>query len=149
MNAELNRIFKVLAKLRLCYLIFFLFFLAIFSAGCPGPPKTPPPAGGITGIRVAAKTVFFSVIGPVHTPIPNCPNNGTWGSDLVVPNPHPGAKAFLGVTNALGISDYTGVQVDSRWRVTVGPTLSPPCLANTFFEDVPFPGAVFDYFCAL
>lgn len=137
---KLNRIFKAVAKLGLCS---FIFFLPMFGTGCL--PATP----GVTGIRVTAVSSTLTVFGPLQLPVPNCPNNGTWGADLVTPNPHTGAKAFLGRTDARGISDYPGVQTDSRWRVAVGPTASPPCAANVFIEDVPHPGAVFNYRCLL
>src|SRR5215813_10233964 len=137
---KLSRISKAVVK---SGLYSFIFFLPMFGAACSSAPS------GVTGIRVKAVSSTLTAFGPIQLPVPNCPNNGTWGSDLVTPNPHTGAKAFLGRTDARGISDYPGVQTDSRWRVTVGKTFSPPCAANTFFEDVPFPGSVFNYICLL
>ena len=108
-------------------------------AGVSGPPAF---SGGI---RVHA----FLGVGTGDTvslpPIAGVPNRGRFLTSLGFGNGS--TTTFMGVTDAFGISDYPDAVTNAQWSIGIGPTATPPCLANVFMENVPLKGMEFLYFC--
>jgi len=123
-----------------------LLLVALFGSGCMAVIVDFPFQ---RGIRVTTTLNLVSNPTAPNVPIPNVPNFGDMASlrdDL--PGTRTGTENHVqGTTNQFGHSTYPNAITKADWALHVGPSVSPPCLMNTFVEVVPAAGAIFEYFC--
>jgi len=114
------------------------------NSGCSSSVPMPPAFSG--GIRVHALLGVGTGDSIALPPIPGVPNRGRFIHSLGFGN---GTRTSWndGITDAFGISDYPDAVTNAQWSIGIGPSATPPCLANAFMENVPLKGMEFFYFC--